>query len=56
MLEKEMQQVKVYTTEEKLIVISQDVPDQMTPNTILLHPDQIDRLTEWLHEAKNSLR
>lgn len=50
-MEKEMQSVKVYTSDSEHIVISQ-TNESGVENLIVIHPDQVDAITKWLKEAK----
>lgn len=44
-----MESFEIYESETGCVVISQDCHGQ-DPNLIILHPDQIPILIDWLHE------
>lgn len=52
--EREMQQIKVYVSDESYICISQDHFGG-DDSVIVIHPEQIDLLIKWLKEAKDEL-
>ena len=55
MVEREMQQLKVYVSENGYICLQQECFG--TDDSIIsVHPDQVDLLLKWLKEAKDELQ
>ena len=50
-MDKEMFEIRVSTDKGK-IFITQPVPMQSEPDSIIISPEQVDALIEWLKEAK----
>jgi len=53
-MDKEMFEIRVYT-EKGEIFITQPVPMEDAPNSIIISPEQVDALIEWLKEARAEL-
>ena len=54
-MEKKAEQFAVGTTDEGSITISQEHFGNDTPETVYIHPDQVDLLIQWVKEAKDAL-
>ncbi len=50
-MDEEMFEIRVSTDKGK-IFITQPVPMQNEPDSIIISPEQVDALIEWLKEAK----
>jgi hypothetical protein len=55
-MEKHMEEVSVKTNEEGKILIVQDNPVGDHDDTIILEPDQVDVIIQWLQEAKAEIQ
>ncbi|HZF11247.1 MAG TPA: hypothetical protein VFE33_20835 [Thermoanaerobaculia bacterium] len=57
MAERKIEEVSVYRTEAGKIAIAQnvDTEDPHGPDVVLLAPEQIDILIQWLEEAKKEI-
>lgn len=53
-MDKEMFPVKVYTAERKIVIEQPDPIADATP-FVMISPEQVDGLIEWLKEAKAEL-
>jgi len=53
-MDKEMFEIRVSTNKGK-IFITQPVPMQDEPDSIIISPEQVDALIEWLKEARAEL-
>jgi len=51
-----MEEVSVKTNEEGKILIVQDNPVGDHDDTIILEPDQVDVIIQWLQEAKAEIQ
>ncbi len=56
MFNKQMHEVSVFIGGPNEIFITQATNDPQNPETIVLHPDQVDLLVKWLQEARDTLR
>ena len=58
-MQKEMKEIAVSTTEDMIVIESNDPPDgpnnKIHYNCISIAPEQADILIQWLKEAKNEL-
>lgn len=55
-MERKMWPIEVEINDQGLICISQDVGPLEDDPYILLHPDQVDLLIQWLNDAKDELQ
>ena len=54
-MEKRMTAVKVWTKDDGVIYIEQEIPQD--DNAIIgIYPDQVELLIQWLNEAKESIK
>ena len=53
-MDKEMFEIRVSTDKGK-IFIEQPVPMEDAPNIIIISPEQVDAVIEWLKEARAEL-
>lgn len=51
-----MESIKIETTEHGMISISQDDPYGDVGNQIIITPDQVDILCQWLKEERDKLK
>ncbi len=51
-MEREQQNIKLFIGKEGHIVIEQPQEYDSNPNTIIIHPSQVDVIVEWLQELK----
>ncbi|WKZ15459.1 MAG: hypothetical protein QY317_16310 [Candidatus Jettenia caeni] len=55
MTEKEMMQVKVYSTEDGNIAILQGIHNH-DAHVVIIHPEQADLLVKWINDVKKELQ
>lgn len=55
-MERKMWPVEVGLDDQGFICISQDVGPLEEDPCIVLHPDQVELLIQWLNDAKNELQ
>ncbi len=55
-MERKMWPIEIETTDQGFICISQDAGPMEDDPYILLHPDQVDLLIQWLNDAREELQ
>lgn len=53
---RKMESIKIEATKHGMISISQDVPYNDIAEQIIISPDQVDILCQWLKEEKDKLK
>ena len=55
-MERKMWPIEIETTDQGFICISQDVGPMEDDPYIMIHPDQVDLLIQWLNDARDELQ
>ena len=53
---RKMESIKIETTKHGMISISQDDPYNDVADQIIISPDQVDILCQWLKEERDKLK
>lgn len=53
---RKMESIKIETTKDGMISISQDDPYNDVGDNIIISPDQVDILCQWLKEERDKLK